>query len=188
MLRTIIAIAAGDAASLALVTQSRLEESSWGQVIDAIIGVEIAASLLPPAAMIGIGLSLGHPEHSLHAFYLLLLNVVGLDLVGSIAILGIRGVRKRHLEAEKNIRQAAALVLHVVPGFISVGSTVNVILLDDQIAAVGIVCRRHFGGKVPELLAQEVAERVQQATGYLCDVTIEVIPVLVHSTRSHTGT
>jgi uncharacterized membrane protein len=64
-------------------------------VIDAVIGVEIAISLVPPAAVIGIGPALGLPGHSLNAFYLMLPNVAGLDTIGSLTILLIRGIRRR---------------------------------------------------------------------------------------------
>ena len=46
VLNALIALSAGAAASLALVTQPQIIESPWGQVVDAIIGVEIA---IPPS-------------------------------------------------------------------------------------------------------------------------------------------
>ncbi|HMR07461.1 MAG TPA: DUF389 domain-containing protein [Polyangiaceae bacterium] len=181
VLSAIIAVAAGAAASLALVAHPELVETPWGQVIDAIIGVEIAISLVPPAAVIGIGFVLGTPEHSLNAFLLLLLNVVGLDLVGSVTILAIRGIRRRHLELEKQIRETTAVTLDVVPGFISVGSTVDITLLSEREAKLGVICRRRFGGEVPETLATTIAEDVERETGCRCDVSVEVIPLLTHA-------
>lgn len=169
------------AASLALVAHPEIVETPWGQVIDAIIGVEIAISLVPPAAVIGIGLVLGAPEHSLHAFYLLLLNVVGLDLIGSVSILAIRGIRRRHLEMEQRIRLAAATTLDVVPGLLSVGSTVDVTLLGERTARVEVVCRRNFGGEGPETFAATISAHVAESTGCSCDVTVEVIPMLTHA-------
>ena len=125
VLSALIALSAGAAASLALVTQPHIIETPWGQVIDAIIGVQIAISLVPPAAVIGIGLALGTPEHSWNALYLLLLNVLSLDLISSSMILALWGVRRKYLDLEKSIRSAVAVTLDVVPGFISVGSTVH---------------------------------------------------------------
>ena len=87
VLSALIALSAGAAASLARVTQPHIVETAWGQVFDAIIGVEIAISLVPPAAVIGIGLALGTPGHSRNALYLLLLNVLSLDLISSSVIL-----------------------------------------------------------------------------------------------------
>ena len=132
VLSALIALSAGAAASLALVTQPHIVETPWGQVIDAIIGVEIAISLVPPAAVIGIGLALGTPEHSRNALYLLLLNVLSLDVFGSSVILALWGVRRKHLDLEKSIRSAVAVTLGAVPGFISVGSTVHVTLLGNH--------------------------------------------------------
>jgi uncharacterized hydrophobic protein (TIGR00271 family) len=181
VLGALIAISAGAAASLALVAEPHIVETPWGQVIDAIIGVEIAISLVPPAAVIGIGWALGTPEHSRHAFYLLLLNVTGLDLIGSIGILAIRNIRRRHLELEKSIRETVAVTLDVVPGFIAVGSSVNVTLLGERDALVDVILRRRFGGKVPEMLATRVAADIAAKTSCRCDVTVEVIPVLTHA-------
>jgi uncharacterized membrane protein len=181
VLSSVIAVSAGAAASLALVAQPHLVETSWGQVVDAIIGVEIAISLVPPAAVIGIGLALGKPEHSLNALLLMLLNVVGLDLLGSIAILGIRGVRRQHLALEKQIREAVGVTLDVVPGFISVGSTVDVTLLGEHEARIDVVVRRRFDGEVPNTLADTIASDVAARAGCTCDVTVEVVPRLTHA-------
>ncbi len=173
-------MAAGAAASLALVTQPRIVETPWGQVIDAIIGVEIAISLVPPAAVVGIGLALNLPGYSVNAFYLMLLNVVGLDLVGSVAILMIRGVRRRLLDLEKSIRNVVAETLDVVPGFISVGSSVDITLVNEREARIDVIVRRHFGGQVPNTLAATIASRVHDKTSCRCDVTVEVIALLTH--------
>jgi len=180
VLSATIAVSAGAAASLALVAQPHLVETPWGQVIDAIIGVEIAISLVPPAAVIGIGLVLGNPEHSLNAFYLLMLNVIGLDLVGSVAILAIRGVRRRHLLTEKALRSSVAQTLDVVPGFVSVGSTVDVTLLSERDACIDVVVRRQFGGEVPESLARTIAGDLAENAGCRSDVTVEVVPLMTH--------
>ncbi|MEZ5351113.1 MAG: DUF389 domain-containing protein [Bryobacteraceae bacterium] len=180
-LSAIIAIAAGAAASLALVAQPHVIETPWGQVVDAIIGVEIAISLVPPAAVIGIGFALGTLEHSRNAFLLMLLNVVGLDLVGSIAILAIRGVRRKHLDLEKRIRETVATTLDVVPGFVSVESTVDVTLLSERDARIDVVLRRRFGGEVPDTLAATIAKEVTGQTACRCDITLEVIPLLTHT-------
>lgn len=181
VLSALIAVSAGAAASLALTTQPRLVETPWGQVIDAIIGVEIAISLVPPAAVIGIGLALGTPAHSWQAFYLLLLNVVCLDLIGSVAILAMGGVRLRHLELEKRIRETVARTLDVVPGFVSVGSTVDITLIGEREARIDVIVRLRLGGEVPETLAASIHADVVERTGCRCDVTVEVIPLLTHS-------
>jgi len=180
VLSAIIAVSAGAAASLALVAQPHVVETPWGQVVDAIIGVEIAISLVPPAAVIGIGLALGQPDHSLHAFALMLVNVVGLDLVGSVAILAIRGVRREHLELERKIREVVASTLDVVPGFTAVDSTVDITLLAERAARIDVIVRRRFGGEVPENLADIIASEVSSKTSCRCDITLEVVPLLTH--------
>lgn len=181
VLSTLIALSAGVAASLALVAQPHIVETSWGQIIDAIIGVEIAISLVPPASVIGIGLALGTPEHSLNAFYLLLLNIIALDLFGSSLILYFWGVRRVNLDLEKNIRSAVAFTLDLVPGFISVRSTVHVTLIGHHEALIDVILRRRFGGVVPENLATQIANDVRQKTSCRCNVTVQVIPMLLHS-------
>jgi uncharacterized hydrophobic protein (TIGR00271 family) len=181
VLSALIALSAGAAALLALVAQPQVVETPWGQIMDAIIGVEIAISLVPPAAVIGIGLALGELQHSINAFYLLLLNVVALDIVGSTAILFLRGVRFKYLELEKNIRSAVAVTLDVVPGFIAVGSTVHVTLLGHHCALINVILRRKFGGQVPQTLAESIAEDVERKTSIKTDVTVEVIPLLTHN-------
>ncbi len=104
------------------------------------------------------------PEHSRNAFYLLLLNVISLDIVGSIAILAIRGIRLKHLRLEKKICETVAVTLDVVPGFIAVGSTVNVTLLSTHDVLVDIILRRKFGGQVPEALAIKIADDIMKKT------------------------
>jgi len=181
VLSALIALSAGAAASLALVTEPHIVETTWGQVVDAVIGVEIAISLVPPAAVIGIGLALGRPEHSRDALYLLLLNVVSLDVIGSSAILALWGVRRKHLDLEKSIRGAVAATLGVMPGFISVGSTVHVTLLGNHEALVDIILRRQVGGKASETLAATIAADIAAKTSCRCDITVEIVPVLTHA-------
>jgi hypothetical protein len=143
--------------------------------------VEIAISLVPPAAVIGIGLALGTPAYSRNALYLLLLNVVCLDLIGSSLILALWGVRRRHLDLEKSIRSAVAGTLGVVPGFISIGSTVHVTLLGNHEALVDVILRRQFGGEISGTLAANIAADIAAKTSCRSDVTVEVIPVLTHA-------
>jgi uncharacterized membrane protein len=180
-LSALIAVSAGAAASLVLITHpSTTLETPWGQVLDAVIGVEIAVSLLPPAAVIGIAFALERPIHSVDAFMLLILNVVGIDVVGSVSILAVRGVRRRYLEVEKNIREVVSTSIASVPGFISVGGTVDVTLVKENEARVDVILRREFRGEVPDDLAKTIASRVLAATAWRIDITVEVVPVLTY--------
>lgn len=180
-LNLIIAISAGAAASLALTAEPRRVETPWGQVLDAVIGVEIAISLMPPAAVVGIGLAFGDPDVSMRALLLMGLNIIGLNILGSGAILLLRGIRRRHLDQEKAVRSVTASTVERVPGFIDEGSTINVTLLSNDEALINVVVRRHFGGEVPGTLAGTIAADVKARTGCRSDITVEVIPLITYS-------
>lgn len=105
VLSELIAVGAGAAASLSLTADPRIVAKPWGQIIDTMIGVEIAISLMPPAAVIGIYLAFGRPEISRNALWLLVVNVIGLDFLGSTLRLAIRGVPPHYLALEKTIRR-----------------------------------------------------------------------------------
>lgn len=180
-LNLIIAISAGAAAALALTAEPRRVESPWGQVLDAVIGVEIAVSLLPPAAVVGIGLAFGNAEIAMRALLLMLLNIVGLNILGSGLILFIRGIHRRFLDQEKAVRQVTAETIERVPGFIDEGSTIDVTLLSKNEALINVILRRHFGGEVPKTLAASIAEDVETRTGCKSDITVDVIPLITHT-------
>jgi uncharacterized membrane protein len=67
--------------------------------------VAIAIALVPPASVIGIGLALNAFEIPIAALVSLLVDVVGLDFVGSLVILKAYGVRKENLIIERRIRE-----------------------------------------------------------------------------------
>lgn len=180
-LNLIIAISAGAAAALAITTEPHRVEQPWGQVLDAVIGVEIAVSLLPPAAVVGIGLAFGEPEIATRALLLMLLNVVGLNILGSGLILFIRGIRRNILDQEKAIRSSTAATIERVPGFIDEGSTIDVTLLSKNEALINVILRRHFGGEVPKTLAATIAADVEASTKCKSDITVDVIPLLTHA-------
>ena len=68
------------------------------------VGAEIAVSLIPPAAVVGIGFALNQPEISFQALGLLAINVVCLDFIALLALY-VRGVQLRPLQLEKKIRE-----------------------------------------------------------------------------------
>jgi uncharacterized hydrophobic protein (TIGR00341 family) len=184
ILSTLIAVSAGAAASLALIAQPNIVEHPWGQAIDAVIGVQVAISLIPPAAVIGIAWALGQPQHSWNAFSLLLLNVAALDLVGSVSILAISGVRRRHLELEKSIRGIVAGLLKAVPNFIALGSCVDVTLLGEYEAVVDVRLRCRLGGEIPDILADQIGTEIMASTSCHVDVAVEIISMLSYSSIS----
>jgi len=184
VLSVLIATTAGAAASLALSADPSIVATPWGQVIDAMIGVEIAISLMPPACVMGIGLALGRPDISRNAFLLLLVNVLGLDVLGSMLVLALRGVRRRYLDLEKAIRRTAEIVLSRAPGVTLVGSVINVTLLSPGAAKVDVTARHQPGEIVPHSLAQTIGDEMQSRTGCRGEVTVDLIPSQTYSTLS----
>jgi uncharacterized hydrophobic protein (TIGR00271 family) len=182
VLSVLIAITAGVAASLALSADPHVVETPWGQVIDAVIGVEIAISLIPPAAVIGIGLAFGRLDISRNAFLLLGVNVLGLDVFGSMLMLALHGIRVKYLTIEKAIRQTAESTLDDVPDLVPVSSTIHVTLLSDIVARVYVTVRNQAGRTIPGTLAQTIATHVKNGTGCRSEVTVEVIPCQTYST------
>ena len=182
VLSVLIAITAGIAAALALSADPRVVDTPWGQVIDAVIGVEIAISLIPPASVVGIGLAFGRLDISRNASLLLMVNVLGLDILGSMLMLALRGIRPRHLVLEKAIRRTVESTLVAVPDVMPVGSTINVTLLSDTVASVYVTLRNQAGRTVPDSIAQTIATHVKDETSCRSEVTVEIIPCQTFST------
>jgi uncharacterized hydrophobic protein (TIGR00271 family) len=183
VLSVLIAVAAGVASALALSADPHIVATPWGQVIDAAIGVQIAISLIPPASVVGIGLALGRPEMSHNAFLLLMVNVLGLDIVGSMLTLALRGVRGRYLALEKTIRQAVKSALAAAEGVTLVGSEVNVTLLSPDAAKVDVTVRTGTGEAASGDLAEIIATKIRNETECGCrsTVTLEIIHCQSHS-------
>ena len=176
-----IAVSAGVAAALALSADPHIVQLPWGQVIDAVIGVEIAISLIPPAAVVGIGLAFGRMDISRNAFLLLMVNVLGLDIFGSMLMLLLRGIRGRHLTTEKSIRQAVESKLDSIPEINPVNSIINVSLLSDTIARVYVSLRNQSVTPIPASLAQMIAMYIRDKTHCRTEVAVEVIPCQIYS-------
>lgn len=145
------------------------------------IGVEIAISLIPPAAVVGIGLAFGRFDISRNAFLLLLMNVVGLDIVGSMAMMGLRGIRVHYLNIEKAIRRTAGSALVSVSGVSPLSSTINVTLLSETVAIVYVSLRNQGSETVPDNLAQSIATKIMDRTSCRSEVTVEIIPSQTYS-------
>jgi len=182
VLTVIVAIGAGVAASLALTADPRIVAKPWGQIIDAMIGVEIAISLLPPASVIGIGLAFGRPDISRNAFWLLVVNVIGLDFVGSMLMLAIRGVRLRYLTLEKRIRQAAQDVVARQLASLPVATVAHVVLLSDAVANVRALVLHRTDLTLPDTLASDITAAIADETGYRSQVVVELTPCQTCST------
>ena len=181
VLTVLIAVGAGAAASLSLTADPRIVAKPWGQIIDTMIGVEIAISLIPPASVVGIGLAFGRPDISQNAFLLLAVNVLGLDIIGSTLMLALRGVRSKYLLLEKAIRQAVESTLVASEGVTLAGSAVDVTLLSPMAARVEMRVRNPLGETVPDSLSQDLAAAIENRTACRSEVTVELIPSQTHS-------
>lgn len=184
VLSVLIATTSGAAASLALSADPSIVAAPWGQVLDAMIGVEIAISLMPPACVMGIGLAFGRLDISRNALLLLLVNVLGLDFLGSMLVLAVRGVRARYLNLEKAVRRTAETVLSRAPGVTLVGSVINVTLLSPGAAKVDVTARHQPGEIVPDSLAQTIGDELQSGIGCRGEVTVDLIPSQTYTTLS----
>jgi uncharacterized hydrophobic protein (TIGR00271 family) len=182
VLSVLVAVSAGAGASLALTADPKVVETPWGQVVDAVIGVEIAISLIPPAAVVGIGLAFGHLDISYNAFLLMIVNVLGLDLFGSTFMLVFRGIRLKYLRMEKSIRQTVESGLVSIPNIVLEESAINVTLLGENIATVHARVQNQSGETVPDNLARYITEYVRERTGCKSEVTLEIVPTQISST------
>jgi uncharacterized hydrophobic protein (TIGR00271 family) len=182
VLTVLIAVGAGAAASLALTADPRIVAKPWGQIIDTMIGVEIAISLLPPAAVIGIGLAFGRPEISRNAFWLLVVNVIGLDFLGSTLMLAIRGVRPRYLALEKTIRRTVETTIASRLTESPVEVAANVVLLSDETADVHATVHCGTASPLPASLAQAITTEIEAKSGCRSKVLVEMTPCQAYST------
>jgi len=177
-----IAVMAGAAASLALSADPRVVVTPLHQLIDTVVGVEIAISLIPPASVVGIGLAFGRPDISRNALALLLVNVLGLDIVGSMLMLALRGLRARYFFLERAIRQTAESTLAAVSSIDPVRTAVNVTLCSHSAAHVHATILSQARESVPASLAQNIATEIKSKTGCSSEVTVEMIPCQTYST------
>jgi uncharacterized hydrophobic protein (TIGR00271 family) len=182
VLSVMVAVGAGAAASLALTADPRIVAKPWGQVIDAMIGVEIAISLLPPACVIGIGLAFGRLDISRNAFWLLVVNVLGLDFFGSTLMLLLHGVRPRYLVLEKAVRKVVGDTVAANLDTSQRKTMVSVVLLGNVTADIHATVYSATDSPLPESLAQTAVSQVTVQTGCRSRVTLEKIPCRTYST------
>ena len=144
------------------------------------IGAEIAVSMIPPAAVVGIGLAFGRPDMALQSLTLLLINVVCLDILSSIPVLYFRGVRLEPLRIEKRIRDAAEKTVKDVAEEDEIFT--EVILLSDKKAEV-LVRLQTTGthNDLVPLLARRISEEIKKETGFSNSVKVMIVPVSTYS-------
>ncbi len=184
VLSIMVAVAAGAAASLSFSAEPRVVSTPLHQLIDTAIGVEIAISLIPPAVVVGIGLALGRPDIALRSLALLGVNVLGIDVVGSMFVLILRGVRKRWLELEQTVRQIIETTVDTIsPGDVE-ESLASVTLLSADLVCAYAVIRNYAGEPVPDGFAQTLAICITDAAGCQAEVLIDEVACQKISTLS----
>jgi starch phosphorylase len=148
---------------------------------DVRIGVEIAISLIPPAAVVGIGLAFGRTDIAIQALTLLFINVVCLDVISSMPVLYFRGVRLEPLRIEKKIRDAAEKTVKDVVAEEDEIFT-EVILRSDEKADVFVRLQTTgINNDVVPLLARRISEEIKKETGFSNSVKVMITPVSTYS-------
>ena len=144
------------------------------------IGAEIAVSMIPPAAVVGIGLAFGRTDMAVQSLSLLLINAVCLDIISSMPVLYLRGVGLEPLRIEKKIRDAAEKTVKDVAEEDEIFT--DVILLSDEKADV-LVRLQTTGthNDVVPLLARRISEEIKKETGFSNNVKVMIVPVSTYS-------
>lgn len=131
ILSLILALAAGAAGVLSLATRTK----------SAIVGVMIAAALIPPAATSGIGIAWGYPVVAIDAGILVVVNLLAINLagLGVFWYLGYRpptwlGVEKSRKTVLKRSAILALVLLAVsIPLWVNTNSKIEGAQLEDRI-------------------------------------------------------
>ncbi len=131
--------------------------------------------------MIGIGLAFGNLSISRNAAVLLVVNVLALDVLGSMLIFFLRGMRKQHFDLEHTLRQIAESALQEISEVVHNISVVDITLQNESEACIYITLRGHTN-EIPADFAQTINRRISQKTGCRSDVTIELSPCQMYST------
>jgi uncharacterized hydrophobic protein (TIGR00271 family) len=172
-----VAVASGVAASLALVAKPQIVSQPMQQLLDVMIGAEIAISLIPPAAVVGMGFAFNQPEVSFHALGLLVINVACLDFIAMLALY-LRGVNLKLLQLEKTIRQTTEKIINEVVKADEISTEVT--LQSNKKADVLVRIEASEGQcESPQLLSDRISAEISKETGISNKVKIMTIPVCV---------
>lgn len=98
----IVALAAGVAGTLAFTTR----------ISGVLVGVMVAVALLPPLVAFGMLIGSGHLGLARGSLYLVLVNLIGINLAGTITFLG-QGVHPLHWWQKERARRATGVALSV---------------------------------------------------------------------------
>jgi uncharacterized membrane protein len=181
VLTIIIAVAAGAGASLAFTADPSVVEHPWGQLLDVMIGVEIAISLIPPASVIGIGFAFGDLTITRNAAILLIVNILALDILGSMSIFLLRGIRKEYFNLEKALRQIVEQRLEKISKAMYNNSVIDITLQSKNKAHV-LLTLRGYDHQISSDLAQSLNREILLQTECRSDVIIEFSPCQIYST------
>jgi uncharacterized hydrophobic protein (TIGR00271 family) len=180
-LASFVALASGAAASLALIASPRIISESWQQLLDVMIGAEIAVSMIPPAAVVGIGLAFGRPDMAIQALTLLLINVVCLDIISSIPVLYFRGVRFEPLQIENKIRALAEKTVKTIIADVNEIFTEVTLQNDNKTDVFVRVQTSGINNEVVPLLARRISGEIKEETGFSNSVKVMILPVSTYS-------
>jgi len=180
-LSSFVALAPGAAASLALIASPSIVADARHELLDVMIGAEIAVSMIPPASVVGIGF--GRPDIALQAFVLLMINVACLDAITSIPVLYFGGVQLKSLQIEKRIREVTE-------------DTVNAIIRTDQVSTDVILHSRDKADVFVQLqvleshsdelpfLTQRVSQNIEKQAGVSNKVKAVTLRASVYSSHA----
>ena len=129
--------------------------------------------MLPPAAVIGIGLAFGDFSISRNATALLVINVLALDGLGSMLIFILRGMRKKHFDLERAIRSVVENWLEKLSHTAYTNSIIDVSLLSETEARVEVTVR-DCTEIVPSTFAESMAAQIKTTSQCYSDVIVEI--------------
>jgi uncharacterized hydrophobic protein (TIGR00341 family) len=135
-LSLVIAVVSGAAGALSFTTGANT----------ALVGVMMAAALIPPAAAVGVGIAFGDAVLAISAGVLVLVNVVAINLVSTL-VLWWRGYRPERAEDERRSRKTALTQVLVLVAAIVLLSSFLVVTTGD------IVANERFETEVDEISA-----------------------------------
>ncbi len=186
-LAMIIAVSSGVVASFVLVARrKRVSESdqqlravNYAIFFDVTIGVEIAISLIPPAAVVGMGLAFGQLDIFHRSLGLLLVNVWGLN-IGGMIVLYLWGVEPKPLELEKKIRRS---IEKTINGTIKAYEMKSEVTLHSYKKADINVELNAFEthDNVCRSLAKTISREIEKETGISNNVKIIATPISIYT-------
>jgi hypothetical protein len=107
-----------------------------------------------------------------------MVNDIGLDFIGSMLMLALRGVRRPYLDRETQIRDLVRItILNSLPGEV-IDVEAHVVLLGEENADVQARVRVAPASRPTADLAQRIALELIEQVGTRSKVTLEWIPSL----------